>query len=343
MFTDPACLGHYENYYSSLGDVDDIAAIIVGSQMLQRNMTIIICDDTSDHMRYKSFMYLIGNKLNEIYSTQFIMESCLSKDHFNKYSIIHLHSPISSKTCKILQQSTISSPIYRQGDNNGYNFLNTSWTVEWLKHTPIKLICYDTISTSFTLTYDKLLYDTLIGPVRLIYSDYFAYEFNKQFGTALHVKSLCNRLYGDTGLNGTPGNGIVKYLPLILHLGLTEESIDRLLGVRLLDAFNSTIASDADPSTIYNGKCIIYILNCYCQYTNLIVNDKLPTISNLGIIRKRDDILPIIDLYMESFKKISSPLFDFTATVKSISSIDYHIEEMSPMLKHSIISINNKI
>ena len=70
LFTDPASLG-VNGYYSSTGDVDDLACIIYMSQQLKDNLTVVICDDESGQ-RYSSFLNFIGVKLTNNYNINVI-------------------------------------------------------------------------------------------------------------------------------------------------------------------------------------------------------------------------------------------------------------------------------
>lgn len=212
LFTDPACMGHSENFYTGTGDVDDIACIIYLSQQLQQQLTVIICDDESGN-RARHFHTFLGSLLTSKYGIQIILEKELMNDA-PAGTIVHIHSPTTNHTGEWLERNNSNiAHIFRQGDYNSVNFNSkvSPKTIEVLRTLSDKLTTYSTADTSFTIKRNEDLAHQLKGVALDIYNDYFEFSFRKNFGTAFHTP-ICVRLYSDVGGDGgVPGNGIKGY------------------------------------------------------------------------------------------------------------------------------------
>ena len=344
LFTDPASLG-IDGYYSSKGDVDDLACIIYMSQKLEGNLTTVICEDESGE-RYSSFMTLIGNKLKTNYGIEILKEVEFTNIPSN--ADIYIHAPILNSTAaKLLDNIENIDKVCTQGaDDKAYNFKNNLGATDFLNkfkgEKPNNLHRYDTEETTFTISYDPEFQNTLtVKNLNEIYYQYFLFQQRKSFGTALNL-GICNRLYSDTGLNGGPGNGIKKYKDLIQILK-DEGKLTPIKG-ELLEAYNNTISPECDESAIQNGKDLISLMNLYCNYTDLIVNGKLPNMGNLGEIKKRIDVDKRVSVLFDIVPGFNStPLFDFAAAYFTLSGKKADVGELKQAALLSLTEVNIKL
>tara|TARA_Y100000389_G_C17426734_1_gene499994 strand:+ start:485 stop:1768 length:1284 start_codon:yes stop_codon:yes gene_type:complete len=321
LFTDPASLGG-NGYYSSTGDVDDLACIIYMSQQLKDNLTVVICDDKTGQ-RYSSFIDLIGQQLKTNYGIKTLTEVELSD--ILSDTDIYIHAPILDSTAQILSNNIENiNNVCTQGDDTAVNFKNSQGAKKFISNfreqKNINLHRYDTTETNFTLSYNPEFQNTLTVPdVSKIYKQYFLFQQRKSFGTALGIGFLCNRLYSNTGFKGGPGNGINDYQALIQTLKV-EKKLPEIKG-ELLKAFNNTVShGECDESAIQNGKDLISLMNLYCNYENLIVDGKLPNMGNLGNVQKRRPVDERVSILFDIVPNFTStPLFDFAAAYFSIS------------------------
>jgi hypothetical protein len=352
LFTDPASLG-VDGYYSRTGDVDDLACIIYMSQKLGGNLTVVISDDETGQ-RYLSFISLIGNKLLNNYDITVIKEN----DFFivpEEKTNIHIHAPILETTAQILIDNIHNiEHVYTQGGNSAVNFNKSEKAQEFItifaENYPFivkgnVLTRYDTNGTNFTLDKEPEFQEKLTDDaVNKIYNQYFEFKQRAAFGTALGVSTpLCNRLYSSTGGdNGRPGNGILKYKELIQTLRDEGEILE--INGKLLEAFNNTVSHGAcDESAIQNGKDLIALMNLYCDYESLIVDDKLPNMGNLGEVVKREGVDERVSRKFDIIPGFTStPLFDFAAAYYAISG-DAAVEKkvLIEAAKQSLIELNN--
>ena len=357
LFTDPSSLG-VNKYYSSTGDVDDLACIIYMSQKLKGNLSVVICDDDSGQ-RYSSFIDLIGEQLKTNYGIQTLKEVELTD--ILPDTDIYIHAPILDSTAQKLSKNIQNiNNVCTQGDDTAVNFKNSQGAKNFISKfqevKPENLHRYDTKETNFTLSYDPKFKQALTVPdVSEIYYNYFLFQQRKSFGTALGLGFLCDRLYSDTGFEGGPGNGIKKYKELIQTL--KDEGKLLPLSGNLLKAFNNTIKhskktcllqdseewktiyfTECDLSAIQNGKDLISLMNLYCNYENLIVDDKLPNMGNLGNVQKREGVDERVSRLFDIVPGFTStPLFDFASAYFSISG---EITDKSTLIQAALQSLS---
>ena len=316
LFTAPASLG-IGGYYTSTGDVDDVACIIYMTQKLvmeqRKQLVIVICDDSNAGKRYESFMSHLGTTVTQL-GVEVLKEVDFKSDHVKGDTSIHIHAPVGDVASQVLEGSIAKiAHVYTQGDDKSVNFKDSEKARGFVAKVPDnKLTRYSTEDTNFVINNDSKVATKLSTDLcKKVYGDYFLFQKRKSFGTAIHLSFLCNRLYSDTGFNGGPGNGVKKYLPLIQELK-SENKLPELDGA-LLSAFNETISHGAcDDTAIQNGKDLISLMNLYCHYDQLIVDGRLPNMGNLGDIKKKDTVDPRVAAEFDTVSK-STPLFDFAA------------------------------
>jgi hypothetical protein len=341
LFTDPASLGS-GGYYTSTGDVDDIACIIFMSQKLQKELLVVICDDDENGNRHVSFNIHLGTLLKETYGITVMSEATFSNYKISKETKIYIHAPIKDPTVNVLQVSKDNlTHVFTQGDDGSVNFKNSEEAKAFVAEMPEnKVTRFSTTKTNFTISYKLSVKDSLDKKCKKVYTDYFLFQKRKSFGTALHHKSLCNRLYSDTGFEGGLGNGVGKYKDLIDKLKETKQ-LPELSG-KLLTAFNNTIShGGCDETAIKNGKDLISLMNLYCHYDELIVDDKLPNMGNLGEIKKRDvvdkSVAKMFDI-VHGF--VSTPLFDFASFYYAYENDSATKEELQNAVVKSLNDLN---
>ena len=345
LFTDPSSLG-VNGYYSSTGDVDDLACIIYMSQKLEGNLSVVICDDESGQ-RYSSFINLIGKQLQINYGIKTLKEVELSD--ILPDTDIYIHAPILDSTAQKLSENIQNiNNVCTQGDDTAVNFKNSQGAKNFISKfqevKPENLHRYDTKETNFTLFYDPEFQETLtVTEVSEIYYNYFLFQQRKSFGTALGLGFLCNRLYSNTGFEGGPGNGIKNYKELIQTLK-DEGKLPEIKG-ELLEAFNNTVShGGCDESAIQNGKDLISLMNLYCNYENLIVDGKLPNMGNLGDVQKREDVDERVSIMFDIVPGFTStPLFDFAAAYFSISGEITDKSTLTQAAMESLLELNEKL
>ena len=323
LFTDPSSLGT-NGYYSTTGDVDDVACIIYMSQKLGEKLTVVICDDAEEGNRYSSFMDHLGQLLTAKYNIRVIPEISFSLKIVPEETSIYIHAPIDDSTADVLNSSKANiTSIFTQGDDSSVNFKSSTKAKQFLAaaaEAGINLNRFNTTETNFRIPYNFDFYNSLKTEVcKKVYDDYFTTVQRQGFGTALHLgfgTELCNRLYSDTGFEGGPGNGIKKYKVLIQELK-SEGKLPELSG-ELLAAFEATVGhGECDESAMQNGKDLISLMNLYCHYDRLIVGGKLPNMGNLGEIEKRTSVDPRVAAAFDAVP-YSTPLFDFAAAYFAI-------------------------
>ena len=300
LFTDPACVGITED-----GDVDDVACALHLSQLFRHEVLHVICGN-----RYESYMRSVGNRLQTLYGGIFIREEDLSFT-LEEYACVYLHAPTKASSAWWLEQNLkhIVS-IYRQGDDQSVNFKHSPDMRELLDKPNVSryVTMYRTQETEFTIPYEAAVDQSLTGLAKQLYHDYFEFAYRKKFGTAMHLP-YCDRLYSDTGKNGTPGNGILEYLPLIQRLP------PLVLSDTLETALQNTIRS-SDPSSLINLRNMVGVLQMYCDYESLIVDGKLPNMGNLkplDSLTKWETCPDFVKEFFERARMTSTPLYDFAS------------------------------
>jgi hypothetical protein len=253
-------------------------------------------------------MKVVGHSIQETYQCTFIREADLDQLQLQGITnSVYLHSPTRPSSAAWMERNlTHIAAVYRQGDDQSVNFKNSPQMRAVLEHASVTL--YRTQDTEFTIDYDVQVEEQLSGVARKIYRDYFEFGYRKKFGTAAHLP-YCDRLYSNTGKNGGPGNGILEYLPII------EQLPPIVLPERLEQALLNTIHS-TDESSLVNLRNIVGVLNLYCDYAALIVDDKLPNMGNLKSldhVTKWPDCPDCVKEFFENVRKKSTPLFDFTS------------------------------
>lgn len=313
LFTDPAVMG--PDYFSSSGDVDDIACIIFMAQVLFSNLTVVICDD-KDGVRYDRFMASIGNRLSTLYGCTFVREpEFVAVENM----VLHIHAPIKDETAdKLSLHSSNIVKVFRQGDDNSVNFKSSPKAVALCESVSELLTTFDTTTTKFSIPFSSVT-QALVDPhAQKVYDGYFEFAFRKVFGLPLMLAALCDRLYSNTGFNGGPGNGIRSFLQLIAELrrrGVMPEQNAMAFALGQLETalVNSLDYSKVDESTVKNVRDIIFVLNMVCDYESLIVDGKIPNMGTLGNVVPREHIHPLVQAHFSQLKSTSTPLFDFAA------------------------------
>jgi|UniRef100_A0A6C0AHB9 hypothetical protein len=291
LFSDPAVLGKTKD-----GDVDDIACILLLAQIFGPRLIVVICGD-----RFELFMKAVGETLHAVYGCTFIQEEQLDLQLQDK-NTVYVHAPTQVSSAEWMERNREHiSQIYRQGDDQSVNFKSSPEMRAVLTH---NVTLYHTDETNFTIDFDVQVDQHLDGLARKIYRDYFEFAYRKKFGLAIHSEVLCERLYNDR-----PGNGILEYLPLI------EQFPTIVLPDRLEQALLNTIHT-TDESALRNVRNIVGILNMYCDYEVLIVDDKLPHMGNLKSLEdvaKWSGCPDIVKAFFEKARMKSTPLFDFAS------------------------------
>ena len=349
LFTDPASLGS-GGYYTSTGDVDDIACIIYMSQKLQGKLLVVICDDETGK-RHESFNIHLGTLLKKTYGITVIPEETFyTRDMNLEKTAIYIHAPIKDQTAIVLQRSKDNlTHVITQGDDRSVNFKNSERAKAFVAEMPEnKVTRFSTTLTNFTISYEVSVENSLDKECKKVYTDYFLFQKRKSFGTALYLDILCNRLYSDTGFEGGLGNGIAKYKDLIKKLKkeeLKKEGILPGLSGKLLNAFNNTIShGGCDDTAIENGKDLISLMNLYCHYDELIVDNKLPNMGNLGEIKKRDDVdKRVANMFDIVNGFVSTPLFDFASFYFAYENNLANKEELQNAVVNSLKVLNTEI
>jgi hypothetical protein len=308
LFTDPACMGKLkdtegQDTFTEDGDVDDIANLILQGQLYGTRLIVVICG----RRRFKPFMQVVGNAVRDTYGCTFIQEEELDIQLQGTQNIVYVHAPTQSSSAAWMERNLphIGS-VYRQGDDQSVNFKNSPEMRAVLAKAPTTL--YRTQDTDFTIDYDVKVDQYLDGLSQKIYRDYFEFAYRKKFGLAIHLP-YCDRLYSDTGKNGEPGNGILEYLPILARLP------PLVLPDRLEQALLNTIRS-TDETSLVNARNIVGVLNLYCDYASLIVDDKLPHMGNLKSldqVTKWADCPDFVKAFFENVRLKSTPLFDFAS------------------------------
>jgi hypothetical protein len=306
LFTDPACMGPY---FTEDGDVDDIACIILLAQLYGKRVVFVICGRN----RFKPFMEAVGNTIQLVYGCIFIQEEDLDQLQLHGMTnSVYIHSPTQPSSAVWMERNlTHIACVYRQGDDLSVNFKHCPEMIAVLKDKSIteSVTLYRTQDTEFTIDYDVRVVKQLGGLAQTIYRWYFDFGYRKQFGLAAHLP-YCNRLYSNTGKNGTPGNGILGYLPILARLP------PFVLPERLEQALLNTIHPSTDETSVDNLRNIVGVLNLYCDYAALIVDDKLPNMGNLKSlddVTKWPDCPDFVKEFFENVRMKSTPLFDFAS------------------------------
>ena len=297
VFTDPAIPGK-----TKTGDVDDIACLILLAQRLGPGLLGVICGD-----RFKPFMEDVGNALHAVYGCTFIQEEELDLQ-LQANTTVYVHAPTQPSSAEWMERNVEHiTQVFRQGDDQSVNFKGTEMCAVLSRHPNVTL--YHTDETNFTIDFDVDVVKQLDGLALKIYQYYFEFAFRAMFGLAIHSEVLCYRLYSSTGKNGGHGNGILKYLHLI------DQFPTFVLPERLEQALLNTI-NTTDESALRNVRNIVGILNMYCDYEALIVDDKLPHMGNLKSLEdvtKWPDCPDVVKAFFEKARMKSTPLFDFAS------------------------------
>ena len=300
LLTDPAVVGVTED-----GDVDDTGCGIHLAQLFRDEVLFVICGN-----RFDPYMHSIGNQLRVLYGCTFIREEELTLP-LQEYASVYVHSPTKASSAAWMEQNLKHIvAIYRQGDDLSVNFNHSPEMRELLERPNVAryVTLYRTQETEFTIPYEESVHQSLTGLAKETYESYFKFAFRKNFGTAMHLP-YCDRLYSNTGKNGTPGNGTLKFIPLIQRLP------HLVLSDTLETALQNTIRS-SDPSSLVNLRNIVGVLQLYCDYESLIVDGKLP---NMGNLKPLDDVTKwetcpdFVKEFFESAGRTSTPLFDFAS------------------------------
>lgn len=298
LFTDPAVLGKTKD-----GDVDDIACLILLAQLYGPRLNAVLCGD-----RLKPFMKAVGDTLHALYGCTFIQEEELDIQ-LQANTTVYVHAPTQASSAEWMERNVEHiTQLFRQGDDQSVNF-KSSPEMQTVLTGKGNLTLYHTDETNFTIDFDVKVDKDLYGLSRKIYRDYFEFAYRKRFGLPIQSITLCERLYSDTGKNGEPGNGILDFLPIIEQFP-TFVLTDRLEKA-LLDTINTT-----DESTLRNVRNIVGVLNMYCDYEALIVDDKLPHMGNLKSLEdvtKWADCPDNVKVFFEKARMKSTPLFDFAS------------------------------
>jgi len=366
VFTDPGALGHFNgrrgsSIFTATGDVDDTAHNLYMAQEERSNVTFYVCDDPSGE-RYFHYMSLIGNKMVELYGCEIKPELELTRAELSMGTIVHIHAPVSTATADyLLGQAGNITHVFTQGESSQRaNFKPAPRMWEVLQASPFKgkTTLYSSDGTNFTMPKDNDFLGTLIPEAKLIYEDYFDFMFRKTFGTAAGNKQFNDMLYSETGFvvqdTGTrrPGNGIYRFKPLIEELrtpGNEEEppkmpvrdreEMRKALGDKLFDATLRTYyeTGNTDETSVDNLLDLVWLLNQYCDYATLLVDGKLPDMSRLGLIKKKDGCPKEIE---EAFAvTTSTPLFDFAAGKFALEEKPANLQKLSndPVLVDQLI------
>jgi len=289
-FTDPSLLGHTNKggnpYFTSTGDVDDVACLLYLAQTHGPRITFYICDDASMD-RFRQFMLFIGDDVKRTYGCKIESQMKLSAPgefgapDLTRNTIVHLHAPISTASCQYLHKNSAKiSRFFTQGSTAGdTNFKTSPPMWELVQMYASRTTMFTSADTNFTIVYNGELAASLNEKSRQVYEDYFTFQTRKQFGLAIGVPGLNDRLYSDTGFNGGVGNGIKAYKPLIAHLRAEgampdpdSEAFMQQLGVcnEIVERMYAATGG-SNPSTLANLKDLVWLLKKYCDYDSLLV------------------------------------------------------------------------
>jgi len=321
LFTDPACLGE-GGFYTSTGDVDDVAAAIYMARRVGSGLTMVICDDDASNSRYTHFLQFLGNDLIRLYGVTIIPEkdfpSSDMKGSRDRY-MLHFHAPCRDETIEFLKKNPLPMHSYRQGDDSAMNFRKSDAMKSFFSSlSDEQKTTFNTADTRFVVEKTWLTNENLPThkTVRRVYDNFFIFQMRKMFGLAAHIPGLCQRLYSDTGLDGGPGNGVKSLLPVFEELRRTGKF--KPVSSILAAAIDNTLppGHEIDESVSRNVKDIVALLDLYCDFELLLVDGYLPNMSNLGEVKKRKDVDSIVIKAIEANE--STPLYDFAASVYAI-------------------------
>jgi hypothetical protein len=252
-------------------------------------------------------MKAVGDALHAVYGCTFIQEEQLDLQ-LQDNTIVYVHAPTQPSSAEWMERNAERiTQVFRQGDDQSVNFKSSPEMRAVLSRHNVTL--YHTDETNFTIDFDVNVVQHLDGLALKIYQYYFEFAFRAMFGLPIQSEVLCNRLYSSTGKNGGHGNGILKYLHLI------EQFPTFVLPDRLEQALLNTI-NTTDESALRNVRNIVGILNMYCDYEALIVDDKLPHMGNLKSLEdvtKWPDCPDVVKAFFEKARMKSTPLFDFAS------------------------------
>lgn len=332
IFTDPAIMG-----FTPTGDVDDHAAALLACQQWKKNAVFIICDEKT-YDRYQLFMEQVGDELHELYGSTFIMEKDLSSDILEN-AILHIHAPVTEDTAQCIMNARFSH-LYSQGNNNkAVNFKSDGGKqlFAFILEDP-RTTMFSTDDTNFTLKKDDEFLENLDTELcKKMYQSFFDFQQRKTFGLAAHLSFLVNRLYSDEdGPDGGYGNGIKPFVPLLPKdsNGNLCFNVEVTLSDVLSNACDLTIAENAKPSARRNIRFIVHCLNMYTDFESLLVDGKLPNMSNLREVIPREEIPEEVRSLIEA--PTSTPLFDFAALAFSIHGM-MSKEELRKMVESTLL------
>lgn len=331
VFTDPAIIG-----ITPTGDVDDHAAALLACKRWKEKVVFIICDETHD--RYQLFMERFGNELHALYGSTFIRENDLSSDILEN-AILHIHAPVTKDTAQCIMSARFSH-LYSQGNNeNAVNFKSDGGKqlFAFISGNP-RTTMFSTDDTNFTLEKnDEFLEKLNTELCESIYKSFFIFQKRKTFGLAAHLSFLVNRLYSDEdGPDGGYGNGIKPFVPLFPKDNNGNPCLNEYVDLPdiLSNACDLTIAENAKPSARRNIRFIVHCLNMYTDFKSLLVDGKLPNMSNLGKIIPLEEIPEEVRSLIET--TTSTPLFDFAALAFSIYG-KMSKEELRKMVESTLL------
>jgi hypothetical protein len=346
-FTDPGLLGHTtvngKPFFTSTGDVDDVACILYLAQTFGPRVTFYICDDL-ERIRFREFMKFLGDDVKRAYGSNFkpqmMLHNPLTTPELQPGAVVYLHAPITPAAAQYLfDKRERIARVYTQGNTaDAVNFKATPHTWQLLQeHFNGKTTMYGTADTDFRIEFNQAGYASLVNPkdpspeskAQQVYSDYFSFNSRKLLGLPLNVAFLQTRLYADTGFNGGPGNGYRPFIPLIqsyrergMMPPADSPALDAALGPCLV-ALQGMLAGQQDASALRNLKDLVWLLKQYCDYDSLLVpgpdgRPLIPNMGNLGIVTKNPGCDPALATIIEGGNPaLSTPLFDFAAAAYS--------------------------
>ena len=168
-----------------------------------------------------------------------------------------------------------------------------------------------------------------------MYRDLFLFNIRKKIGLAAGTR-FADRLYSDTGNNGAVGNGIKPFVELIKQMR-AEGKLH--LSPKLSAALKATTTLyPPAEDTMRNLHDLVAILNMYCDYESLLVDNMLPNMSNLGQVRVRKDVDPEVRAAFENNK--STPLFDFAAMYWALDNQPTTKEALGSKVENVLLQVN---
>ena len=332
VFTDPAILG-----VTSSGDVDDIVAILYASSILRDSVTFVVCDDDKNSTRFRLFKDRLGDLLHRLYGVEFIQENDIVTRNLNG-AILHVHSQVNALTAQKIIESSFDKAFVQGDVVNAYNFSSEGGKLLFAylsELEPARVQMYSTNDTSFDIQKSDELHERLHPTLQEVYRDLFLFNIRKKIGLAAGTR-FADRLYSDTGNNGAVGNGIKPFVELIKQMR-AEGKLH--LSPKLSAALKATTTLyPPAEDTMRNLHDLVAILNMYCDYESLLVDNMLPNMSNLGQVRVRKDVDPEVRAAFENNK--STPLFDFAAMYWALDNQPTTKEALGSKVENVLLQVN---